>query len=212
MYAYDLYVQHADVAISCHLSSANSLLDAPPPVESDYIEMSCGFATLDLGLSEPLDRAGRITRPVMGGTIHSRQVIKESEILAHRSGWRAFTQLFQSKATPTLHLTITPEPKFTLSRRMKYYYAYLPCHLITPTSTLRILKHYHELCVERVLLPAQPLCAGVMHDMAIMTFLRASDQQEVMHMMVELWEEVRQRISKKVSARARWSMACARVC
>jgi Ca2+-binding EF-hand superfamily protein len=167
------------------------------PTEADYIEMSCGFVTFDLELHHPIVKPSKIQRPVYGGTMHSKSAIKDSEILARRSGWRAFAQIFQGKVTPTMNFTITPE-KSIRPQSLLTNLTYLPTNLIVATANVETLKLMYEVYAEILLLAPQPIKCGKLIQPEIQLFLRIANEPDVWQAFSELWNETKEKLPSKI--------------
>ena len=156
------------------------------------MEMSCGFATLDLDLSAPLLKETRLVLGLMGGNLSQAVAIKDSEVLARRSGFRALAAMFSGPVKSQLSLKLSPAGMVAASgtgagigglaglggdsdarERFVNYLRYVPCELIVTWSTLEVLKLFLELLASFVLLPAlQPLQVAKSSQVAISLFLR----------------------------------------
>lgn len=160
--------------------------------------MSCGFATLELDLAQPLQKETRLVLGVLGGNLSQALAIKDSEVLARRSGFKAFTQLFSGPVKSALSLKLSPlslkEPE-----RFVCYFRLVPCDLILAWSSVEVVKLFLELLAALVLLPQnQPLHMGKSSQLAIQLFLQGSivDTPDLLQILAELWSDTRKTIKK----------------
>lgn len=179
----------------CVLVSSLSPSSLPPSAGS-YVEMSCGFATLDLDLSQPIVRETRLERGVMGGNMEQAEMLKDSEVLARRSGWRAVTQLFSGPVKSQLTFRISPTR--VKEERFVNYLRFIPCDLILAWSTLEVVKLFLEVLASFILLPQfQPLQIGKSCQLSIQLFLKhIIDVPDALQVLAELWLERRKTIKK----------------
>jgi hypothetical protein len=167
-----------------------------PHSASSYVEMSCGFATLDLDLSQPILRETRLERGVMGGNMEQREMLKDEEILARRSGWKAVTQLFAGPVKSQLTFRISPAR--VKDERLVNYLRYLPCDLILAWSSVEVVKLFLEILASFILLPQfQPLQIGKSCQLSIQLFLKhIVDVPDALQVLAETWSERRKTIKK----------------
>lgn len=158
--------------------------------------MCCGFATLDLDLSTPLTKETRLVRPVMAGNLDQSVAIKDSEVLARRSGFKAFTQLFSGPVKSQLSLKLAPA--HLRDERTVNYLRFLPCNLIAAWSTIEVLKLFLEVLASFILLPQhQPLHVGRTCQLAIQLFLKnIVDTPDMLQVLSEVWSETRKGIKR----------------
>lgn len=171
-----------------------------PVSESSYVEMSCGFATLDLSLASPIQKEVRLERAIMGGNMDQVEVIKDSEILARRSGWKAVTQIFSGPVKSQLFLKLSPVR--AKEERPMSCFRYLPCNLILAWSTVEVVKLFYEVLAAFILLPQfQPLQIGKSCQLSIQLFLKSIvDVPDLLQVLAEVWSETRKSI-KRVALR-----------
>ena len=167
------------------------------PSDSSFVEMSCGFATLELDLASPLQKETRLVLGILGGNLSQALAIKDSEILARRSGFKAFTQLFSGPVKSALSLKLSPV-SLVSPERFVGYFKFIPCDLIVAWSSVEVVKLFLELLAALVLLPQnQPLQMGKSSQLAIQLFLRGIvDVPDMVQVLAELWSETRKSIKK----------------
>jgi hypothetical protein len=167
------------------------------PTEQNFIELSCGFATLELDLANPLpNKSDRLSRGILGGNLSHSVAIKDSEILARRTGFKAFTQLFSGPVKSQLVFRITPLG--LREERPQNYARFVPCNLILPWVGVEVVKLFLELLAHFVLLPGvQPIHVGRSSQLAIQFFLKGIvDTQDLLQVLAENWMDTRKSIKK----------------
>ena len=180
----------------CSFLLFSSLVASLSMSDSSYVEMSCGFATLDLDLNTPIVKETRLELGLMGGNMNQIEMIKDSEVLARRSGWKAVAQIFSGPVKSQLTLKIAPAR--LKEERMVNYLRYIPCHLILAWSSIEVVKLFYEILAAFILLPQfQPLQIGKSCQLSIQLFLRhIVDIPDLLQVLAETWSERRKSIKK----------------
>lgn len=157
--------------------------------------MSCGFATLELDLHHPLQKEVRHSLGVLGGNIGHAVAIKDSEVLARRTGFKALTQLFAGPVKSQLSLKLSPVA--LKEERQVNYARFIPTNLIVAASNLEVVKLFLEVLAAFVLPPRlQPLQVGRTSQLCVSTFLRCVDVPDLLQVLAELWTDTRKGLKR----------------
>jgi len=195
-----------------------------PSSSSSYLEMSCGFARLDLSRSTSLLKATRLLLDVYGGNMSAAISLADQEALARKSGWKAWFggtggaagvpgtgtggTMSPGSTTPggapslttsRSHLCIKISPARLKDDRVANYLRFLPCNILVSWSQVEVLKLFLELVASFVCLPhLQPLRIGRSAQLAIRLFLRLASgpSPDLLQVLAEVWSEKRKSMKK----------------
>lgn len=163
----------------------------------DYIELSCGHTTVPLDIHNPLQHGKHILR-LSGGTLCQSVAIKPNEILARRHGMKALTSyLFHDGAAPASTLTLHVNTQFDMKPvKLQNYVMYIPSQLLCSTVHIESIKIYRQILCDILCRDTLPLQLHQVNDPFIMIFLQVLDQHDVLHCVVELFNQYKQKLDK----------------
>jgi hypothetical protein len=167
--------------------------------ESDFVEMSCGFATMDLSeIQDDLKNKSNIevTLDVHGGTLNSRVDIQEKDIMTRREGWKALKQwMGNNELHPRLTINVSTTPFDTSfingadTKDKASCIAAMPANVTCAYHEVRAIHGMREIFAESVLFIEQPAQTGKVDALALNIFKQVCDQPDSFQVLCELWDE-----------------------
>jgi hypothetical protein len=203
-------------ALKKHRGSSVSSLLSEQYAQDDVVEMSCGFALLELPapnavngapMMPPAKRTLRL--PLVGGAVGAFTEIPAAEVLARRAGWRRVQQMLGGPPRPSLSLIVESLPQRTLCNKIfpakmgtispmaaKLALAQMPVNVVLPLAALPFVAEYRNVLHATLFgntkarLPLLQMPA-VVHDPFLASFPLVLDEPLALDALCAAWERRR---------------------